>query len=179
MPPHRSWYHRQQQRDDLAGEHTLADAGQAALAGLFFVLYVADSFFLEHTTFLNHYVPNTIRVPLGAVLLAVSGYVAATSLRIVFGQRREEPGVIRNSVYGIVRHPMYLSEILLYLGLLMMSLSLAAALVLVAAMVFLNAIARHEERLLLARFGEEYAQYMQRVPMWVPRLGKRRGKRSR
>lgn len=32
---------------------------------------------------------------------------------------------------------------------------------------------RHEEKLLLAHFGEPYAQYMREVPMWVPRPSKR------
>jgi hypothetical protein len=59
--------------------------------------------------------------------------------------------VIRESVFGVVRHPVYLSEILFYLGLLMLSLSLA-----------------YEEKLLLARFGKDYAKYKREVPMWLP-----------
>lgn len=55
----------------------------------------------------------------------------------------------------------------------MLSISLAAAVVWVIAILFLHYISRHEERLLLARFGEDYEQYMREVPMWVPRLRKR------
>ena len=91
-------------------------------------------------------------------------------MAIVFGEQRDGPGVFRKSVFGFVRHPIYLSELLLYLGLLMLSISLAAAVVWVIAIVFLYYISRYEERLLLARFGEEYAQYMRDVPMWIPRL---------
>jgi protein-S-isoprenylcysteine O-methyltransferase Ste14 len=163
----------QQQRSDLTGEHAVGDAGQLVLACLFVATWVPDTLMLKHTTFLNQYVPLAIRIPLGVVLLAVSGYLARTGLSIVFGERREKPGVIRKSVFGIIRHPIYLSEILLYLGLLMMSLSLAAALVWGMAILFLHYISRHEERLLLARFGEEYEQYMREVPMWIPRLWKR------
>jgi protein-S-isoprenylcysteine O-methyltransferase Ste14 len=61
---------------------------------------------------------------------------------------------------------------LLYLGLLMLSLSLAAAVVWCIAVVFLHYISLWEEKL-LARFGEEYAQYVRDVPMWIPRLRKR------
>lgn len=165
----------QQQRSDLTGEHAVGDAGQLVLACLFVATWVPDTFILKYTTFLNQYVPLVIRIPLGVVLLAVSGYLARTGLSIVFGEKREKPGVIRKSVFGIIRHPIYLSEILLYLGLLMMSLSLAAALVWGIAILFLHSISRYEERLLLARFGGEYEQYMQEVPMWVPRLWKRRG----
>jgi protein-S-isoprenylcysteine O-methyltransferase Ste14 len=106
-------------------------------------------------------------------LLVVSGYLAKTGLSIVFGEKREKPIVIRKSVFNVVRHPIYLSEILLYLGLLMLSISLAALVVLLIAIIFLHYISRYEERLLLARFGEEYREYMQEVPMWTPRLQKR------
>ena len=164
---------RQRQRNDLAGEHRFGDAGQLILAILFGVTWVVDTFILKYTTFLNHQVPNAIRIPVGIILLVVSGYLAATGLSIVFGEKREKPSVIGKSVFGVIRHPIYLSEILLYLGLLMMSLSLAAAFVWGIAIMFLHYISRHEERLLIARFGEEYKRYMREVPMWIPRLWKR------
>ena len=163
----------QQQRDDLTGEHAVGDAGQIILACLFAVTWIADTFFFKYTTFLNQYVPLGIRIPSGAILLVLSGYLARTSLSIVFGEERKKPCVIRESLFNVVRHPIYLSEILLYLGLLMMSISLAAAVVWIIAIGFLHYISRHEERLLLTRFGEEYEQYMREVPMWVPRFLKR------
>ena len=136
-------------------------------------MWIPDTFFLKYTTFLNNYVPLGFRIPFGVVLLVVSGYLAQTGLSIVFGEKREKPIVIRKSVFNVVRHPIYLSEILLYCGLLMLSISLAAFVVLVMAIIFLHYISHYEERLLLARFGEEYREYMQEVPMWTPRSRKR------
>jgi len=81
--------------------------------------------------------------------------------------------VIRKSVFNVVRHPVYLSEILLYLVLLTLSISLAAGAVWIVAIGFLHYISRYEEKLLLSRFGEEYELYMQEVPMWIPRLRKK------
>ncbi len=163
----------QQHRDDLTGEHAVGDIGQIVLACLFAAMWIADTFLLRYTTFPNQYVPLCARIPPGVVLLVLSGYLARTGLSIVFGEKREKPGVIRKSVFSVVRHPVYLSEILLYLGFIVLSISLAATVVLVAAIVFLHYISRYEERLLLARFGEEYKQYMREVPMWIPRLRKR------
>lgn len=162
-----------QQRDDLTGEHTFGDIGQVVLACLLATTWIADTFFFKQTTFLNQYVPLYARIPFGVVLLVLSGYLAKTSLSIVFGEERENPVVIRKGVFNVVRHPVYLSEILFYLGLLILSISLAAAVVWVIAIGFLHYISRYEERLLLARFGEEYGQYMLEVPMWFPRLWKR------
>lgn len=156
-------------RDDLVGEHGAGDAGQIVLAILFAVIWIADTFFLGYTTFLNNYVPLAVRIVIGIIILIMSGYLAKTGLSVVFGEVREEPGVIRKSVFGIVRHPIYLSEMLLYLGLFMLSMSLASAVVLVIAVVCLHYLSRYEEKLLLDRFGEEYEKYMREVPMWIPR----------
>jgi len=150
----------------------VGDAGQMVVACLFAATWVADAFFFKYTTFLNRYVSPVVRMPLGVILLVLSGYLAATGMSIVFGEKREKPGVIRKGVFNVVRHPIYLSEILLYLGLLILSTSLAAAAVWVIAIGFLHYISLYEERLLLARFGEEYEHYMREVPMWIPRLGK-------
>lgn len=143
------------------------------IACLFAAIWISDAFFFKYTTFLNQYVPNGFRTPCGIILLVLSGYLAKTGLSIVFGEEREKPGVIRKGVFGVIRHPVYLSEILLYLGFLMLSISLAATVMWIIAIVFLHCISRHEEKLLLARFGKEYEQYMREVPMWIPRLWKR------
>ena len=161
-------------RSDQIGEHPSGDAGQLVFALLFFAVWGMDTFLWKGTTMLNAYVPIWVRVPLATLLLVASGYLAAKGLSIVFGETREQPSVIRKSVFGVVRHPVYLSEVVLYLGFLVISLSLAAAVVWAAAFVFLHMISRYEERLLLQRFGDDYARYMLEVPMWVPRLWKRR-----
>ncbi len=168
---HRRHHH---DRPDLVGEHKWGDAGQLIFALLFGGVWIADTFFLKLTTFPNALVPGFIRIPIGIVLLVLAGYLAWKGLAIVFGEQRETPGVIQKNVFGIIRHPIYMSEVLLYLGLLMLSLSLAGFGVLVLAMVFFHLISRYEEGLLLERFGEEYEQYMRDVPMWLPRLWKKR-----
>ena len=167
---HKKTHHH---HENLTGEYFAGDAGQLILALLFAAIWIADSFFLEYTTFLNQYIPPVIRISFGVFFLALSGYMAKTGLSIVFGENRENPGVIRESVFNIVRHPIYLSEILLYFGLLILNISLAAAVVWIIGIAFLHYISKYEESLLLARFGKEYEQYMKEVPMWIPRLRKR------
>jgi protein-S-isoprenylcysteine O-methyltransferase Ste14 len=173
MSHHHTQKKEQQQRDDLTGEHAVGDAGQIVLACLFAATWITDTFFFQYSTFVNQYVPIGVKIPFGVVLLVLSGYLARTGLSIVFDEERKKPGVIRKSVFSVVRHPVYLSEILLSLGLLMLSISLAAAVVWVVTIAFLHYISRFEERLLLERFGEEYELYMREVPMWIPRLRKR------
>jgi protein-S-isoprenylcysteine O-methyltransferase Ste14 len=164
---HEKWL---DQRDDLTGEHACGDAGQILFALLFFGVWIADSYFLRYTTQLNEVVPALARKPIGVVLLCASAYCAWSGLSIVFGEVRQNPSVIRKGVFGVVRHPIYLSEVLLYLGLLMLHLSLSAGVVWIGASGFLYYLSRHEERLLLKRFGEEYESYIRDVGMWIPRV---------
>ena len=69
-----------------------------------------------------------------------------------------------------MRHPIYLSEVLLYLGLFMLNMSLAAGVVGLGATAFLYYLSQYEEKLLLKRFGEGYRTYMRDVGIWIPRL---------
>ena len=155
-------------RDDLTGEHTWGDAGQIIFALLFFGVWIADSFFLRYTIQLNEVVSPVVRKPIGYVILCVSAYLAWSGLRIAFGEVRKKPSVIRKGVFGVVRHPIYLSEVLLYLGLFLLNMSLTAGVVWIGASGFLYYLSRYEERLLLERFGEDYESYMHDVGMWIP-----------
>ncbi len=170
MPYHNCIGKRSQRGNDLTGEHRFGDRGQIIFACLFAATWVSDSFFLNYSTFPTQYMVLSIRLPVGITLLALAGYLAGKGLHIVFGEKRHKPSVIQNGIFNIVRHPIYLSEILIYLGLLVLNMSLAAFGVWIAATIFLHYISRHEEKLLVDRFGEEYKQYMRRVPMWIPRI---------
>ena len=165
--------HSKEIEKQLTGEHRVGDAGQVIFIFIFLGVWIADSFALKYTTFLNHSIPVVARIVLAVILFIFSGYMAMKGMHIVFGQVREKPEVIREGVFNKVRHPIYLSEILLYLALICLSISLAAAIVWILTIVFLHFISRYEERLLLERFGEAYEQYMREVPMWIPRLGKK------
>ncbi|MFC2024098.1 methyltransferase family protein [Chloroflexota bacterium] len=161
---------RGQQRDNLTGEHRLGDRGQIIFACLFAAIWVSDSFFLDYSTFPTQYMLLSVRIPIGIILLALAGYLAGKGLSIVFGDKTHKPSVVQKSVFSVVRHPVYLAEILLYLGLLVLNMSLAALGVWIAAIIFLYYISRYEEKLLVKRFGDEYKQYMRRVPMWIPHI---------
>jgi protein-S-isoprenylcysteine O-methyltransferase Ste14 len=150
------------------GEHRVGDAGQAFFPILFLIVYVADSFIFRFTTFMNEIVPNIIRVPAGIIVLIAAGYLSRSGLKIVFNEVREKPEVIRKGVFSYVRHPIYLGEILLYLGLLFFSLSVASFLVWLLIIFFLNYISRYEEKILVDYFGDEYRNYMKEVPGWIP-----------
>jgi len=160
-------------REDLTGEHPFGDAGQAILFLLFTTAWITDSFLCRCTT-LNQYIPLGFRIPASVILLALSGFLTANGVSIVFGEIRQTPAVIRTGVFARVRHPIYLGEIIFCAGLLALSLSLAAFGVWIIMIGFLHFISRCEEKLLLARFGDEYRNYQREVGMWIPKITKLR-----
>jgi protein-S-isoprenylcysteine O-methyltransferase Ste14 len=157
-------------REDLAGEHPFGDTGQIILLVIFMIVWVFDSFILHITTFPARYVSLLLRIPVGLFLLVAAGYFAKEGMRVVFDEERAEPAVIRAGVFARVRHPVYLGSILVYLGMVVFTLSVFSAGVCVVIMIFYHYISRHEEQLLLAKFGIEYEEYMKSVPMWIPRI---------
>ena len=160
-------------KDWLTGEHSKGDMGQLILACLFAAIWIADTFFLRYTTLLNQYIPLALRIPCGIVVIVAALYLGKVALSIVFAEDNKDIGVIDKGAFGIVRHPVYLSEIIIYIGLLIISMSLAAVVVWVIAIGFLHWISKYEEKLLLKRFGDDYERHMRKVPMWFPRFWKK------
>jgi protein-S-isoprenylcysteine O-methyltransferase Ste14 len=157
-------------REDLAGEHKIGDLGQLILLLIFLGVWITDTFFLKFSIILANPISLIVRVPLGIGILLIAGWLARSGLRVVFGEVRQEPGVIREGVFSLVRHPIYLGAILVYLGLLIFSFSIAAALIWIITIGFYYFLCRHEEKLLTAKFGDEYTTYMREVPRLLPRL---------
>ncbi|HTY81666.1 MAG TPA: isoprenylcysteine carboxylmethyltransferase family protein [Dehalococcoidales bacterium] len=165
-------------RDDLTGEHKFGDAGQLIIAIIFLIVWILDSFILKYTTFLNSYVPLAVQITLGIIFLCAAFFMARTGMNIVFNEVRKTPGVIRKGIFSFIRHPIYLSEILFYLSLICFRISLAAVFIWFVAIAFLYFISRYEEKLLVKRFGQDYLQYMKDVPMFFPKLLRRKTRSS-
>ncbi|MBU0528455.1 isoprenylcysteine carboxylmethyltransferase family protein [bacterium] len=159
---------RHEGRADLIGEHTFGDRGQLILLAIFLIIWITDSFIFNYSTSLQDKIPNSIRMLIGFPILIIAGIFAKYRLGIVFGEVRDKPEVIEKSVFKIVRHPIYLGSILLYLGLTILTCSIASTLIWVIIVIFYYYISKYEEKLLLKKFGKEYKNYMERVPMLIP-----------
>jgi len=157
-----------QHRSDLTGEYVFGDMGQLILLVVFLVVWIADSFVFKYSTFLTQYISNYIRVPIALIILTISGLLAGFGLNTVFGKTRKEPQVITTGVFSIVRHPIYFGSILLYLGFILLSLSLLSVLIWFIIIIFYYMISRYEEKLLTQRFGSTYEEYKKKVPMLFP-----------
>jgi len=153
------------------GEHPFGDAGQLILFGLFFLVWDGDSFFLHLSTFLSAYVPLYIRLAI-LVLMFITAVYLFRSGHVVVDREHKPDGVITSGAFKQVRHPLYLASILTYLSLVISTLSLLSLALFVGIFIFYNYLASYEEKLLEAKFGEEYIKYKQRTGKWVPRTGR-------
>ena len=80
--------------------------------------------------------------------------------------------MIRDGAFGRVRHPIYLGSIVIYLGFVVSTMSVLTAVIWIVIISFYHFLARYEEKLLLEKFGQDYEQYMNEIPMWIPSLRK-------
>lgn len=159
---------RHEDRTDLVGEHAFGDLGQIIFLIIFLIVWTSDSFFLKYSTYSQDTMPNMVRMIIGFPILIISGIFAKYGLGIIFGEVRKKPEIIEKGVFKIVRHPIYLGSILLYLGLTILTCSIASAVVWIIIVIFYYYISRYEEKLLLKEFGADYKSYMERVPMLIP-----------
>jgi len=77
--------------------------------------------------------------------------------------------------FAHVRNPLYVGNILMYLGLGIMSMSLFPYLQIVAILFFImqyQFIVKEEEGFLIKKFGNDYQKYLQNVSRFFPRVTK-------
>ncbi len=150
------------------GEHPYGDAGQYILFVVFFIVWIGDSFFLHQSTFLAKYVPLYIRLALLVLALFTSLNLIRSGHVVVSGESQLD-SVVTDGAFQYVRHPLYLANIFIYLGLTFSTFSLLSFALLVAIFIFHNCIASYEEKLLEIKFGEEYLEYKKKTGKWIPK----------
>lgn len=154
-------------RKDLAGEHSLSDIGQIILLILFLTGLLIDKRILH---FSPQLFPFYLRILFSLPFLILSFLLALSGLKAVFGEQREELVLIKSGVFSIVRHPIYLGAILLYFGFIIISLSIISFCIWIVIILFYYFISRYEEKLLIDKLGSQYEEYMNEVPMFIPRM---------
>jgi protein-S-isoprenylcysteine O-methyltransferase Ste14 len=123
---------------------------------------------------LSFRLPGTSAIALALVAIGVA--VAAAGV-IAFRDKRTtlnplnpsaSTSVVSGGVYRVSRNPMYLGFLLALAGWAVYLSNAGAALLLAAFVVYMTQYQiKPEERILLDKFGDEFAQYMSRVRRWL------------
>lgn len=120
--------------------------------------------------------PDAITYTGGGILIIGSMYLMRLSFKnysvmVFIGLQPETNGRLKISgMNKYIRHPLYLSSILLLIGVMVFwpsDVIITACLVLIAY-TFIGA--RLEERKLINQFGKEYTDYIKEVPALIPKL---------
>lgn len=157
-------------RPDLAGEHPVGDTLQLIALILFTIAIAIDYFFFHSYRIFGGMIPLIVRLPVGIFLIAFGGWLALRGIQIVFSDLRPDPIMLTEGMFSRVRHPIYLGAMLVYIGVLSLTLSLFGAAVFILVAILYQWLAKHEEELMLDIFGKEYREYIRQVPMWLPKV---------
>lgn len=100
----------------------------------------------------------------------VIGFVPRrTSGRNTDGQKAERLNT--SGIYSIVRHPLYLGNFLIFIGMALFTQVLWFVIIAVLAFcVYYERIMFAEEKFLRGKFGEEYVRWAERTPAFIPDL---------
>lgn len=101
--------------------------------------------------------------------LGIAGVKALSTNRTAFPKPQTDSKLVQTGVYGLVRHPLYASVILLSTAWSLLWRSGPAGVATIALVILLDAKARREERCLREMFAD-YAAYAQRIRRLIPWL---------
>ena len=151
--------------------------GVIAPPPLIFLFFLLGGIAIDATLHLALFAQGTDQIPRwagGGALVAAAMLVMGAGIR---GFRRagtpvptREPtrALVTTGAHGLSRNPLYISLYLYYLGIAVLSNSVAAlVLVLPLAIVIRYFVVAREERYLERKFGDDYLAYKARVPRWL------------
>lgn len=122
----------------------------------------------------NASVLDAVAAAIGAALVLYAWNLTAWSFlswrSVFFGHGvQENQELVTSGAYGLVRHPIYLGVMLIWLGLSVAFLSPVAFIITAVYVVPIYILYMlSEERMMKEEFGDVYARYCRRVPMLLP-----------
>jgi protein-S-isoprenylcysteine O-methyltransferase Ste14 len=148
---------------------------------VFWAVFLASPLFFYKGWYYNLCAPVLFRNPqegmiqvvgllvmLGGVLLADWGRVSRGVIA-PSGPMPEPYTLATHGAYGVMRHPLYMSYCLFFVG-LPLALFNVVLLPLIVGIPGYYGIARAEEKILIQKFGEQYITYQKEVGMFLPKV---------
>ena len=76
--------------------------------------------------------------------------------------------LVKTNIYGYIRHPLYLSLLLLGTGIMLKDPGVSRLILCAINLIALYITARIEEKEMTGRFGEAYTEYIKETKMFIP-----------
>jgi protein-S-isoprenylcysteine O-methyltransferase Ste14 len=124
-------------------------------------------FFLPHYSATSSGLVNAA-MPVGGVLTTLGLLGFSIGAVQVYGRKLRRRGAAVGGIYKILRHPQYASLILAGAGMLLLWPRIVMVVFYVLMLSAYRILAGMEERECLRKFGQVYAEYLERTPRFLP-----------
>jgi protein-S-isoprenylcysteine O-methyltransferase Ste14 len=156
--------------EGIGPEHPYSHMIQISSVIAFFLVWILDVFVIHFASEISNSIHLVIRVVLFLIFVTFSFFLFNSSHDKVFSHSNEPKGLISSGVYSYIRHPMYLSVLVLLLAFTILTFSLLSFIPWIIAVILFDRMVIFEEGELVKIMGNEYHEYMKQVPRWIPRL---------
>ena len=156
-----------QDRIDLGKTSSKCDLKQIICFTGFIIAILIDLNLIQLMSSIQNILKWYFRLIIAVPIIIIALRIAKKSLKIIYGEIRTPPHVIRNGPFRYSRHPMYLSAILLYISLNIATFSVMGFIYSIGIFTLFSYFAHYEEKYLILEFEEEYMDYMNQVSRWI------------
>ena len=116
--------------------------------------------------------PTARTATVGTLLILLGSVARIYAVAFMSDDGRDNVGVdylVTTGPFAIVRNPLYIGNLIITLGVIFYAGVIWLGLPMLLFFLFqYHCITKYEENSLLAKFGDDYQRYMDRVPAWIP-----------
>ena len=105
-----------------------------------------------------------------SMVFIVAGFFMLSSAWNVLHHAQKNHQLAKAGWYARCRHPQYVAFILIMFGFLLQWPTIPTLVMFPILVVVYVQLAKHEEALAISEFGEEYVNYINTTPRWIPNL---------
>lgn len=136
----------------MGKEYPHTDSILLLSAVLFSAVWILDSFVFKFSERYTSCFPDVVRIVVFAALEISAVPFGYLSHNALFSRKQEESKLIMDGVFAHVRHPMYLSVLLAYLGFVFASVSIVSVIPWICFIMLFDKMATYEEEDLVRIF---------------------------
>jgi len=140
---------------------------------IFFLVGLLLDYLYQYKLFPIDHRDLSLLIP-GYIVIFISLIIVAASIQTLKKRNTthkvSEPttALVKTGIYQYTRNPIYLSVIILFIGISLLINSIIMLLLIIPMFIILNeGVVKREEKYLQSKFGDEYADYKNSVKRWI------------
>lgn len=136
------------------------------LAGILLIIAYLIPWFLDNSVYMKElWYTGWIIWIIGLVLLFLPMFVFRSKGKVMKeSDWTKTTFLVDTGIYSVIRHPLYLGWILMYFAIILWNQHYLIMIIGIAGAICVYQISRQEDQLLIKKFGDDYLNYMKKVP---------------